>query len=66
MIEVLKKMYEAELEKARANISIFLENPAGIGDHSDIIGAMDEQVVKVCDASGKLESLEKHFEKIEI
>jgi|TARA_A100001037_G_scaffold299312_1_gene324674 hypothetical protein len=66
MLEVLKKMYEAEIEKARANISIFLENPAGIGDHSDIIGAMDEQVVKLCDASGKLESLEKHFEKIEI
>ena len=40
MLEVLKKMYEAEIEKARANISIFLENPAGIGDHSDIIGAV--------------------------
>ena len=60
------KKQRAEIEKARANISIFLENPVGIGDHSDIIGAMDEQVVKLCDASGKLESLEKHFEKIEI
>lgn len=62
MLEVLKKMYEAEIEKA--NINIYLENPVGIGEHSDIIGAMDEQVGKLCNASDKLESLERHFEKI--
>mgnify|MGYP003330018919 CR=1 FL=1 len=64
MLEVLKKMYEAEIEKAKANINIYLENPVGIGEHSDIIGAMDEQVGKLCNASDKLESLERHFEKI--
>tara|TARA_B100000686_G_scaffold114640_1_gene122154 strand:- start:9722 stop:9895 length:174 start_codon:yes stop_codon:yes gene_type:complete len=47
MLEVLKKIYEAEIEKARVNISIYLENSARIGDHSDIIGAMDEQVGKL-------------------
>ena len=64
MLEVLKKMYEADIEKAKANINIYLENPVGIGEHSDIIGAMDEQVGKLCNASDKLESLERHFEKI--
>ena len=47
MLEVLKKINEAEIEKARVNISIYLENPAGIGDHSDIIRVMDEQVGKL-------------------
>ena len=37
MLEVLKKIYEAEIEKARVNISIYLENPAGIGDHSILL-----------------------------
>ena len=40
--EALKAKYVGDLAEAEANIRIYLSNPAGIGEHSDIIGAINE------------------------
>ena len=36
----LKLKYEAQAAEARTNIDIYMENPAGIGEHSDITEAI--------------------------
>ena len=36
--------YEADIAKAKANIQIYLDNPAGIGEHPDLVAAVDSQV----------------------
>jgi len=46
--------YSAEVAMAKANIQVYLRHPAGIGEHSDIIGAVDEQVEKAATAEEKL------------
>lgn len=46
--------YSAEVAAAKANIQVYLRHPAGIGEHSDIIGAVDEQVEKASTAEEKL------------
>ena len=59
MKEVLKRAlvakYTGELAEANANITVYLTNPAGIGEHSDIIAAINEQVEKGANAKEKLE-----------
>ena len=40
-IEMLVKYYEGLAAKARLNIEVYLSNPVGIGDHSDIVSAID-------------------------
>ena len=61
MIDALKKMYEAEIAHAQANIKVYLENPAGIGEHPDLVGAMDLEMTKLADASDKLATLNSFY-----
>ena len=61
MIKALQKKYEAEIEAAKANIQVYLDNPAGIGEHSDLVSAVDEQMSKLAEAEDKLETLTKHY-----
>ena len=62
LIQALKEKYQAEILCAKANIEVYLKNPAGIGDHPDIISAIDQEVTKVATAEDKLDSLGKLFD----
>lgn len=53
--DALKAKYIGDLAEANANIRIYLRNSAGIGEHSDIIGAVNEQVEKAVHAQEKLD-----------
>jgi hypothetical protein len=57
ILEALASKYEGQIQEARANIEIYLSNPAGIGEHSDIISAVDCQVTKIAEAAEKKEML---------
>ena len=60
-LEALRKVYKGQIASAVANINVYLDNPAGIGDHSDIVSAIDTQIGKLCEAEDKIYALEKHF-----
>ena len=62
MIDTLKKIYEAEVAKARINIDVYLKHPVGIGEHPDLVAAVDEQVAKMAEAQDKIEVLNKYYE----
>lgn len=53
--EALTLKYKGDVAAANANIKVYLLNPAGIGEHSDIIQAIDEQVEKAATAQEKLD-----------
>ena len=44
IINVLMKVYEANIDKANATIKIYLEHSVGIGEHPNIIDEIDKQV----------------------
>ena len=60
IIDALRAKYKGQMLEARANIDIYIENPAGIGEHSDIVAAVDEQVAKLGEAMDKLEALDNY------
>ena len=37
LLEATNSMVAAEIQKDRANLSILLENPVGIGEHTDLV-----------------------------
>ena len=41
IIKALEKKYEADIAEAEANIGVYISNPAGIGEHSDLVAAVD-------------------------
>ena len=61
MINALRKKYEAEIAAAKANIDVYNKNPAGIGEHPDLVQAVDTEMVKLADAEDKLNTLNKHY-----
>ena len=59
--EALIIKYEGEIAEAKANIQVYLANPVGIGEHPDIISAMDTQIEKMAHAEEKLLAVRNHF-----
>ena len=65
MKDTLIKMYEADIAKAKFNISVYFKNPAGIGEHPDLIQAVDSQLELMAAAADKIEVLNKYFDTSE-
>ena len=57
----LRKRYEAQKAEGLANIDVYLQNPAGIGEHGDITDTIAEQISKVAEADDALLVLEENF-----
>ena len=57
----LRKRYEADIATALANIEVYNTNPTGIGDHPDIVAAVDGEVTKLAEAADKLNALIEFF-----
>lgn len=58
-ISALRKKYEAQMEEAKANLSLYFSsnNLAAIGEHSDLLAEHDRWVEVYANAKDKLEAL---------
>tara|TARA_B100000902_G_scaffold231591_1_gene219638 strand:+ start:1049 stop:1264 length:216 start_codon:yes stop_codon:yes gene_type:complete len=61
-ITALKNNALGNISKAKMNIEIYLQNPVGIGEHPDVLGAIQEQLDIIAHEEERLEVLDKHFE----
>ena len=59
IMEALKAKYFGAMKEAEANIEIYLESPVGIGEHPDIIAAIDSQIALLTEAQEKFQVLEE-------
>jgi len=57
ILDALKAKYSGEMEYHRMNIDVYLKNPVGIGEHPDILGAIDSEVEKLASVTEKLQTL---------
>lgn len=62
MLRALQVKYQGEKDYHKANIDIYLSNPAGIGEHSDILAAVDAEIEKMVSADEKINLLVSHWE----
>ena len=65
-LTALKMRYKSELEAARINLEVYLNNTVGVADHPDIVGSMDQLVGKIAEAQDKFNvvNAEEHQENI--
>ena len=64
--EALILKYEGEIAEATANITVYLKHPVGIGEHPDVISAMDSQIEKLAHAEEKLLCVKNHFVPVKV
>ena len=60
-ISALKNNAIGNISKAKVNIEVYLHNPVGIGEHPDVLGAIQEQLDIIAHEEERLEVLDKHF-----
>lgn len=58
MLEAVRKHAEGHVAKHVANIEVYLDNPVGIGEHSDIISAIETELSSMAKWHEKLEMLD--------
>ena len=61
LLDALRQKYEGEIAAAKANIYVYTTNPVGIGEHSNLVAAVDSEVEKLADATDKLNVLIKTY-----
>jgi len=62
MVEVLRDHAKANINLHMANINVYLKNPSGIGEHSDIMEAMQAEIDKMAMHEDRLEILDNYFD----
>jgi hypothetical protein len=63
LLEALIKKLEGEIAVALANIRVYERSAAGIGEHPEIVEAIETQLEKVANAEEKIEMIIKYFSK---
>ena len=61
-LDALRSDAEGNIAKARVNVEVYLHNPVGIGEHPDVLGAIQEQLDIIAHEEERIEVLDKHFE----
>jgi len=61
MVKALMAHAKGEIELHKANVEVYMHNPAGIGEHSDIMEAIQDELDKMAAAHDRLEMLETYF-----
>tara|TARA_Y100001970_G_scaffold289188_1_gene418717 strand:+ start:472 stop:669 length:198 start_codon:yes stop_codon:yes gene_type:complete len=61
MIKALIAHAQGDIEKHKANIEVYLSNPAGIGEHSDIMEAMEHELDMIAKYMDQIEVIQKYF-----
>lgn len=59
ILEALILKLQGEIAVAKANIDVYQKNPAGIGEHPDIVEAVETQVTKIAEAQDKIDTIIK-------
>ncbi len=55
---VLRKQFQANMDKHAMNVRIMLNNPMAIHDHTDFMGAVELELGHIAEYKDKLEALE--------
>lgn len=61
LLNALRKHAEGHVAMYKADIEVYLRNAAGVGEHPDIVEAMEDKFKKLAEYDDILEMLDKHF-----
>lgn len=63
LFKALRNRFEAEKDESYATLCVYFENPAGIGEHPQVVEEMAKQIDKMASAEDKLKTLTITFKE---
>ena len=61
LLEALCKKLEGDVAIAKANFLTYQRKSVGIGEHPEIVEAIETEVAKLAEAEDKLETVKRNF-----
>ena len=61
MLQSLITHAEGHIAKHKMNVEVYLTNPAGIGDHPDVLEAVEKELNHIAEYHDQIEVLKKYF-----
>ena len=61
LINAIKSHAKGHIEKHKANVEVYLTSPVGVGEHPDIIEAMEKELKIIAEYDDQLNMIEKYF-----
>jgi len=62
LIRALISHAQGDIQKHVANVEVYLTNPAGIGEHSNIVEAIEEEINMIAKYEDQITVIRKHFD----
>ena len=63
MLNAVREHAQAHIDKHRMNVEIYLTNPVGIGEHSNIVEAIEGELDMIAKYQDQIDIIQKYFKK---
>ena len=63
MIDAIKAHAKGHIKKHTMNVEVYLNNPVGVGEHPDIIEAIEKELDMLAKYHDQLEVIKNYIEK---
>ena len=61
LIKALLAHAQGDIQKHVANVEVYLTNPAGIGEHSNIVEAIEEELIMIAKYKDQIDVINKYI-----
>ena len=61
LIKALLAHAQGDIAKHKANVEIYLSNPVGIGEHSNVVEAIEEELNMIAKYQDQIDVINKYF-----
>ena len=61
MISALLAHAQGDIQKHKMNVEVYLTSPVGIGEHSNVMEAIEEELNMIAKYEDQVSVLKKHF-----
>tara|TARA_B100001094_G_scaffold132295_1_gene128169 strand:+ start:654 stop:884 length:231 start_codon:yes stop_codon:yes gene_type:complete len=61
IINSLVSHAKGKIDKHKTNVEVYLNNPVGIGEHSDILEAIEGEIDMIAKYQEQIDMIEKYF-----
>ena len=63
LLKALLAHAQGDIQKHVANVEVYLQNPVGIGEHSNVAEAMEEELNMIAKYQDQIDVINKYFKK---
>ena len=63
LLNALLAHANGDIQKHVANVEVYLTNPAGIGEHSNIVEAIEQELDMIAKYQDQIDMINKYFKK---